>query len=488
MWQQNCWVNNGKWLYRYGDGTYAQNKFEVINGSTYYFDADGYMVTGWSTIESNWYYFNASGCMITNAWVGNYYLGSDGVMARNTWIDNVYVDASGLRQQNGWIYNGRWWYRYGDGSYPCSKFDVINGSTYYFDDSGYMVTGWKSIESNWYYFNASGCMVTNAWVGNYYLGSDGVMATKTWIGSYYVDENGLWSPSKLVKQNNKWRYRYGDGTYAQNKFEIINGSTYYFDVDGNMVIGWQEIDSNWYCFNASGCMLTKAWVGNYYLGSNGIMATNTWVGNYYVKEDGTIAKNQWIDDAYVNENGLWTPNRWVFNGKWWYRYGDGTYPESRFESINNATYYFNNAGYVVTGWQVINEDTYYFNNSGAMLKNQWVGNYYVDFDGKLAKNQWINDFYVGEDGLWDQSKELHVMEVDSLGTRFMNQKTLEYDVNTWIKVKSGWYYVNADGYALTGTQILEEKTYHFDASGKLITGWYEENGRGNYKILHIKNR
>lgn len=67
------------------------------------------------------------------------------------------------------------------------------------------------------------------------------------------------------------------------------------------------------------------------------------------------------------------------------------------------------------------------------------------------------------------------MEVDSLGTRFMNQKTLEYDVNTWIKVKSGWYYVNADGYALTGTQILEEKTYHFDASGKLITGWYMEN-------------
>ena len=148
LWQQNRWVNNGKWSYRYGDGTYAQNKFEVINGSTYYFDADGYMVTGWSTIESNWYYFNASGCMVTNAWVGNYYLESDGVMARNAWIDNVYVDASGLRQQNGWIYNGRWWYRYGDGSYPCSKFDGINGSTYYFDDAGYMVTGWKSIESN----------------------------------------------------------------------------------------------------------------------------------------------------------------------------------------------------------------------------------------------------------------------------------------------------------------------------------------------------
>ena len=475
LWQQNCWVNNGKWLYRYGDGTYAQNKFEVINGSTYYFDADGYMVTGWSTIESNWYYFNASGCMITNAWVGNYYLGSDGVMARNTWIDNVYVDASGLRQQNGWIYNGRWWYRYGDGSYPCSKFDVINGSTYYFDDSGYMVTGWKSIESNWYYFNASGCMVTNAWVGNYYLGSDGVMATKTWIGSYYVDENGLWSPSKLVKQNNKWRYRYGDGTYAQNKFEIINGSTYYFDVDGNMVIGWQEIDSNWYCFNASGCMLTNAWVGNYYLGPNGIMATNQWIGNYYVKENGYIATNEWIGNDYVDASGKWVPNRWISNGRWWYRYGDGSYPASKFDVINGSTYYFDKSGYMVTGWKSIESNWYYFNASGCMVTNTWVGDYYLDFDGKMAISQWINDRYVGQDGAWDKSKELYVMEQDSLGTRFVNQRTLEYEKDGWIKIKSGSYYVDSNGYALVGTQILEDKTFHFDENGKLITGWYMEN-------------
>ena len=475
LWQQNRWVNNGKWLYRYGDGTYAQNKFEVINGSTYYFDADGYMVTGWSTIESNWYYFNASGCMVTNAWVGNYYLGSDGVMARNTWIDNVYVDANGLRQQNGWIYNGRLWYRYGDGSYPCSKFDVINGSTYYFDADGYMVTGWITIESNWYYFNASGCMVTNAWVGNYYLGSDGVMATKTWIGSYYVDENGLWSPSKLVKQDDRWRYRYGDGTYAQNKFEIINGSTYYFDVDGNMVIGWQEIDSNWYCFNASGCMLTKAWVGNYYLGSNGIMATNTWVGNYYVKENGYIATNEWIGNDYVDASGKWVPNRWISNGRWWYRYGDGSYPASKFDVINGSTYYFDKSGYMVTGWKSIESNWYYFNASGCMVTNTWVGDYYLDFDGKMAISQWINDRYVGEDGAWDKSKELYVMEQDSLGTRFVNQKTLEYEKDGWIKIKSGSYYVDSNGYALVGTQILEDKTYHFDENGKLITGWYMEN-------------
>ena len=328
-----------------------------------YTKEDGSFAIGWQEIDQEMYYFNESGILQCDQWIDNHYVGFDGKMAKNQWINDRYVDSNGLWQQNRWVNNGKWLYRYGDGTYAQNKFEVINGSTYYFDADGYMVTGWSTIESNWYYFNASGCMVTNAWVGNYYLGSDGVMATKTWIGSYYVDENGLWSPSKLVKQNNKWRYRYGDGTYAQNKFEIINGSTYYFDDAGYMVTGWKSIESNWYYFNASGCMVT----------------------------------------------------------------------------------------------------------------NTWVGDYYLDFDGKMAISQWINDRYVGEDGAWDKSKELYVMEQDSLGTRFVNQRTLEYEKDGWIKIKSGSYYVDSNGYALVGTQILEDKTYHFDEIGKLITGWYMEN-------------
>ena len=110
-----------------------------------------------------------------------------------------------------------------------------------------------------------------------------------------------------------------------------------------------------------------------------------------------------------------------------------------------------------------------------MVTNTWVGDYYLDFDGKMAISQWINDRYVGQDGAWDKSKELYVMEQDSLGTRFVNQRTLEYEKDGWIKIKSGSYYVDSNGYALVGTQILEEKTYHFDENGKLITGWYMEN-------------
>lgn len=327
----------------------------------------------------------------------------------------------------------------------------------YTKEDGSFAIGWQEIDQEMHYFNESGILQCDQWIDNHYVGLDGKMAKNQWINDRYVDSNGLWQQNCWVN-NGKWLYRYGDGTYAQNKFEVINGSTYYFDADGYMVTGWSTIESNWYYFNASGCMITNAWVGNYYLGSDGVMARNTW-----------------IDNVYVDASGLRQQNGWISNGRWWYRYGDGSYPASKFDVINGSTYYFDKSGYMVTGWKSIESNWYYFNASGCMVTNTWVGDYYLDFDGKMAISQWINDRYVGQDGAWDKSKELYVMEQDSLGTRFVNQKTLEYEKDGWIKIKSGSYYVDSNGYALVGTQILEDKTYHFDEIGKLITGWYMEN-------------
>ena len=327
----------------------------------------------------------------------------------------------------------------------------------YTKEDGSFAIGWLEIDQEMYYFNESGILQCDQWIDNHYVGLDGRMAKNQWINDRYVDSNGLWQQNRWVN-NGKWLYRYGDGTYAQNKFEVINGSTYYFDADGYMVTGWSTIESNWYYFNASGCMVTNAWVGNYYLGIDGVMARNTW-----------------IDNVYVDASGLRQQNGWIYNGRWWYRYGDGSYPCSKFDVINGSTYYFDDAGYMVTGWKSIESNWYYFNASGCMVTNTWVGDYYLDFDGKMAISQWINDRYVGQDGAWDKSKELYVMEQDSLGTRFVNQRTLEYEKDGWIKIKSGSYYVDSNGYALVGTQILLDKTYHFDEIGKLITGWYIEN-------------
>ena len=99
-------------------------------------------------------------------------------MAKSQWVGKYYVDASGVWQPDRWINDGQWWYRYGDGSYPKEKFDVIGDNVYYFDKNGYMVTGWNCIDKKWYYFNDLGIMAKDIWIGNYYVDKYGVM-TKT---------------------------------------------------------------------------------------------------------------------------------------------------------------------------------------------------------------------------------------------------------------------------------------------------------------------
>ena len=269
--KQGFWISdkNG-WWYKHQDGSYTKNNFEVIKGQTFYFDSNGYMITGWKQVGKDWYYFTTVGNMAKNQWINNYYFEADGKMATSKWIGKYYVDSNGRYTPDKWVWtNGKYWYRHQDGSYTKSDFEVINGQTYYFDSNGYMVTGWQKINDKDYYFNESGAMVTDAWVGNYYLQQDGSMATNTWIGNYYVDSNGLWTPDQWIVSNGKYWYRHQDGSYTINDFEIINGQTYYFDGNGFMVTGWQKINNKDYYFNELGAMATNTWIGNYHVDADG---------------------------------------------------------------------------------------------------------------------------------------------------------------------------------------------------------------------------
>lgn len=51
------WKSNGeKWWYTHSDGTYTTNGWEEIKGQWYFFDAEGFMQTGWIEWEGNRYY------------------------------------------------------------------------------------------------------------------------------------------------------------------------------------------------------------------------------------------------------------------------------------------------------------------------------------------------------------------------------------------------------------------------------------------------
>lgn len=72
-WQKD---ERGQW-YQNADGTYPRASWQLIDGTYYYFDDDGYMAH--------------------NTWVGNYYLNSAGTILKNTTTpDGYYVNEDGV--------------------------------------------------------------------------------------------------------------------------------------------------------------------------------------------------------------------------------------------------------------------------------------------------------------------------------------------------------------------------------------------------------
>ena len=218
------WRKSGnKWWYSYGHGGYAKSVFLTWGDDTYYFDASGYMVTGWRKVYGNWFHFKSNGLMslgwqkIGGKW---YYFDRDtGIMAiglRKLGIDRYYFASSGAMKTGWQKVSGKWAYFTPSG--PMAKgWQKVGGSWYYFDlgtgamqtgwknisgkrywfaNSGAMATGWKQIGGKYYYFESNGVMAKSKWVGSYYVQSNGVMATNTWIGKYHVNANGKWDKTR----------------------------------------------------------------------------------------------------------------------------------------------------------------------------------------------------------------------------------------------------------------------------------------------------
>ncbi|MBP3806861.1 MAG: hypothetical protein ILA13_00435 [Eubacterium sp.] len=115
-WKQS----GGGWWYEYADGSYAKNEYIdgywlnsagwydsswngtwKSNGTGWWFQSGSwYPVSQWLKIDGSWYYFKANGYMAAGEWIGNYYLSASGTMATNTWIGDYYVGSVGAWEPN----------------------------------------------------------------------------------------------------------------------------------------------------------------------------------------------------------------------------------------------------------------------------------------------------------------------------------------------------------------------------------------------------
>ena len=284
--------------------------------------------------------------------------------------------------------------------------------------------------------------------------------------------------------------------------------------DGQMAIGWQEIDGSDYFFNGKGQMQSGRWInvndgwnpygdGNwYYLNENGKMQTGGWFYHenswYYIQSNGARRFNELAEiggQKYLfDKDGKMLTGLQVFNGKkmlfsssgalqtegsasswqkidgnWYYFDEEGTRIVGKRE-INGATYYFNQEGVMQTGWIFTEGHWNYFASSGAM-KTGWVKDkgtwYYLDKDGVMLTGLQEIDgtrYYLNASGAMQTGWKW----LDNHYYYFATSGSMK---TGWLQDKELWYYLDKDGIMLTGLQEIDGTRYYLNTSGAMQIGW-----------------
>ena len=203
-------------------------------------------------------------------------------------------------------------------------------------------------------------------------------------------DQGKTTPVNPAEPNNQTSTSNNEATSipeksTPNTFKNINGSTYYYDENGNLYRN--QFYSNWgrtYYFDNDGARWDNRymvrWGRAYYFGNDGALLQNQLRSingiNYWINSQGVIPlRNQFLT---ANENQLY------------YFDGNGDLVVNKFYHNWGHTYYFGPDGARYTD-QFLNKDgkVYYFDNQGIMYQDQyyknWGHTYYYGNDGALVK-------------------------------------------------------------------------------------------------------
>lgn len=171
--------------------------------------------------------------------------------------------------------------------------------------------------------------------------SDEIYLPKEKVSDGSGQENGTPGATDTVgwiKDNDKWYYRYPDGSYQKNSWAKVNNKWYLFDSAGAMLTGWQQKTNLWYFMDENGAMQT-GW----------ILSNGKW---YYLNPSATTG----VEGAMVTG--------WIaYNNKWY---------------CTDAT------GAMLEGWRNVDGNWYYF----------YPG------EGSKAVSTTINGFPVDANGVW----------------------------------------------------------------------------------------
>ncbi|MFT9030502.1 MAG: glycoside hydrolase family 70 protein, partial [Leuconostoc pseudomesenteroides] len=357
------------------------------------------------------------------------------------------------------------------------------------------------------YFNGSNIQGRGAW---YVL--------KDWATNQYfnVSSGSKFLPKQLLGEktstgftnvdNGKTEFYSTSGYQAKNTFIQDNDNWYYFDNDGYMVVGGQEINGKKYYFLPNGVELQDAYLSDgtnvYYYSSTGRQIANQYYRDsdnkwHYFFSDGHMAiglttitaDNNTTNQQYFDVNGVQLKGVAVKDTDGNVRYFDGNTGNlvvgNWGKTADGSWLYLNDKGIAVTGQQNINGQNFYFNEDGVQVKGEAItdtnGNvhYYDRSTGNMVMNSWAET----KNGSW-----IYLNDKGNAvtGEQFINGQKLYFSSNgiqlknTFKKLSDGsWLYLNDKGIPVTGAQVIDGQKFYFGQDGKQVKGDIATDGQGN---------
>ena len=520
-------------------GALVTNKFVEEYGRTYYVDENGNKAIGSKEINGAWNYFDKHGELITNNFApdGRYY---DKYGKQVDFGTNRYFEL-----------NGEWYYAGNDGAILKGP-QTIDGVKVYFHQNGIQAKGYfvKDEEDNKsrYYDKDTGALATNQYViaynpykhriERYYVNDQGIRLTgpqtidgkqvyfDTYEGSqvfdnfaddgYFYDQDGNrvdLGTNRYVQVKGNWYYVGDDGKILTGE-HIIDGAHVYFEYGGKQVKG--DFDyNNQFHDKDSGNLVTNRFVTvndkTYFIGADSkAIKGATVIDNteyFFDEKTGAQVKGNFASNKkyYNSTTGALVINSYVQVDKDWYYVGNDGKQLKGSQTINNVPVYFDpydgkqakgvfgNDGYFydkdsgakidlgTNRYVYINDNWYYLNGEGKILKgDQTIDGVQVHFDPYYG-NQ-IKGEFTDSNG--------HAVKANSY-----TSPVKYYDKNSGALVKGQyfshdgkWYYADAEGNILKGSQTIDGVHVYFDYNGvqakdTVLDGYYYDKDSGARKEL-----
>ena len=279
-------------------------------------------------------------------------------------------------------------------------------------------------------------------------------------------------------------FGFGINPFDPSGWKTKDGITYYRNEEGEALLGWQEIEGNWYYFDpsAEGAMVT-GWKdtdgGRVYLGQDGARHIG-WLtaedGTYYCEPATGIPATGWLelggDTYYLDAQGRMVTGWLELEGIRYYLDEDGKSYTGWLEK-DGKKYLLDGQGAIITGWIETPDGRFHLDKTTGEISTGWTetddGMFYLDENGQPF-NGWTDTpagrCYLNENG------QAHVGFLEDGGKR---------------------YYLDENGLMVTGWLTLENDRYYFKEDGTMAIGEVEIDGisrfftsTGKYVVLANK--